>query len=849
MATRTYTFTTGIETSDAPSASSPTATGDILTLGYADTNYARRRDLGWTAASYAALKAIGTTGDNQRYDGQTRLVIDTNELWAFDADSSATDDGATILQPNSGTGRWLIVSGSSSSSSSSSGFETLTQKLELDYLTALQTEHLDNSVGVAFVGEDYWAGVTGSMLDTAASGATSIRLVWNARTVNDSSLNIDATTNWSAVNAGASLTASNTAGDFKVGTHGLKFDKDNSATTAGLRYDRGSQDLSLSAHWRMFFWVKLPSLTNLSNVFVRVYADSTTNYAQWTLTSNYAGSALIADWNLMFVDLSTTPTSTGGTGWTKASLARYVEISVTTSSAGQTYTGIIYDSLYFSLGDVTQLGVIGQEHTLFNTSTKQSIVIDSSNVSGDGHLTLAAATPVTADYNGGLTSSNGFIQRSVLKSSSGKSATFDAGFTSGPIATAQEYRSHAVLRESQSGNFTGFVDYWQPEVFTVKVISGSTVSGQDFGNVSANCLSGDSYNWFRPYYGREQVRYIYMGDKVQTSNSSYDSTNGYINLPLASASGVSGGDILSKKSITSSISVVGLNSNESFSSFTASTSPNGIQFLNQANAIPFKSNLSAWYAVGGYTDADAVRNRVDGSAIAGLDIGGNSNLRNPLNENLHYARFSVSGQYLENTSGTTLNGNGERVQFLFWVRLLSGLGGSGETVVGGSDATFNHGWYITRSGSQALQLFRLNSGVDTSTAVANLPLNTWFMVAGAVESGANGYFYTNGRYTTFSSGTISSSANKIIIGSSGTSPGMDFTNLLLWRNSTDLTLQQLIALENNGKIRPFEFGGTLRNKYDVTGQSGQKLSMKVNASKNTTLITTPYVKKFGVIKT
>lgn len=132
MATRTYTFTTGIETSDAPTGAAPSATGDIMTLGYADTNYARRRDWGFTAADYTALKAIGTSGDNQRYDGQTRLVTGTGELWQFDADSAATEDGSTILQPTSGTGRWLIVSGSGGSSSgTASNLESLQTSNEL----------------------------------------------------------------------------------------------------------------------------------------------------------------------------------------------------------------------------------------------------------------------------------------------------------------------------------------------------------------------------------------------------------------------------------------------------------------------------------------------------------------------------------------------------------------------------------------------------------------------------------------------------------------------------------------------------------------------------------------------
>lgn len=857
MATRVYDFITGIETSDAPTAGDPTLTGDIMNLGYADRSYARRRDFGWTTADYTALKAIGTTGDDQRYDGQTREVLGTKELWTFDADSSATEDGSTILQPTSGTGRWHLLGGSGGGGSSSSGFESLTQKLELDYQTSFQTEFLDNSLGQAFIGEDYWAGITGSLLDNdGVSGSTGIAIAWNARTVNDSSLNIDATTNWTALNAGTTLTASSTAGDFKVGTAGLKFDKDGSNVSASIRYDRGSQNLSLSAHWRMFFWVKIPSLTNFTNVYAEIYADTTSNFARWNLTSNYAGQAFVVGWNLCFVDLSTTPSSTGGTSWSKATLSRYVELGVTTSSAGQTYTGIIFDSLYFSLGDVTALGAIGKEHTIFNTSTKQNIILDIGNVSGDGFLSLASGTPLTAAYNGGLTSSNGFIQRSTLKSISGtgKSATFDSNFSSGTVATSQEYRASATLRESQSGNFTGFVDYYQPDTFKVASISSNNVSGIDYGNVSANNLSGDSYDWFRPYFSRENVRYIYLGNKVITANTTYDSTNSYINLPLSSSTGVSGGDILARRSITSSLSVSALAANESFQSFTEATSPNGIQLINESIPIPQRDKLVGWFKLGGINNSEATKNRA--TSLLGNFTTTPTSLTNPINYNEFYATgFSNSTYFLNSTTISEIDGVGERVQFLMWVNFPS-VPTTASSILGClNTSTFTHGWYVnTTTSLTSFILERSNSGATTTNTLScNLQPNKWYLMAGAVESSVAGYFYLGGAYsTTGGAGAISSSGNTLVVGGNGTifpSAVVRVSNLLLFKNSSDLSYSQLQSIENNGNLRPWEFGATQRNKYQLTGQSGQNLGMKVSASKNTTLVNGPYIKKFGVIKT
>jgi len=57
-------------------------------------------------ADTTALKAVGTS---DRLDNQVRLKDDTNTIWKFDSASSATENSTTVIQPTSGTGRWLLV--------------------------------------------------------------------------------------------------------------------------------------------------------------------------------------------------------------------------------------------------------------------------------------------------------------------------------------------------------------------------------------------------------------------------------------------------------------------------------------------------------------------------------------------------------------------------------------------------------------------------------------------------------------------------------------------------------------------------------------------------------------------
>lgn len=116
MATREYQFITGIETSTSPDPATPSADADIMTKGYADDNYAQFTSWGTKKTSNANIKAIAVA---DRADGQIVFNTASNVFYRFDSGSSATDDGDLVLQPDTGTGRWLkITSGGNGSGDS-----------------------------------------------------------------------------------------------------------------------------------------------------------------------------------------------------------------------------------------------------------------------------------------------------------------------------------------------------------------------------------------------------------------------------------------------------------------------------------------------------------------------------------------------------------------------------------------------------------------------------------------------------------------------------------------------------------------------------------------------------------
>lgn len=104
MATREYEFVVGPETGTLPTAGTPSASSDVITLGYADENYVQG---GSAVADITALKAVSAAN---RSDKDIRLVESTRQLYIFESGSSATGDDDFVVTPSSGTGRWLKYS-------------------------------------------------------------------------------------------------------------------------------------------------------------------------------------------------------------------------------------------------------------------------------------------------------------------------------------------------------------------------------------------------------------------------------------------------------------------------------------------------------------------------------------------------------------------------------------------------------------------------------------------------------------------------------------------------------------------------------------------------------------------
>lgn len=133
---------------------------------------------GWQPATMcadnAAVKAIAAGPG--RYDGSLAVSLDTDKVWVFSAASSAADDATTVLQPTSGSGRWLQAG--NASSFGAAGTATASKALVLDANKAVDVLAAKTSLSLGGTGipgdATVCTNVTKSITGMADAGAVAV---------------------------------------------------------------------------------------------------------------------------------------------------------------------------------------------------------------------------------------------------------------------------------------------------------------------------------------------------------------------------------------------------------------------------------------------------------------------------------------------------------------------------------------------------------------------------------------------------------------------------------------------------------------------------------------------------
>jgi hypothetical protein len=498
MAIRDYNFIVGPETSNLPTASSPSTDDDFMSKGYADDTYAFRQYFGDAVATNAALKAIGSA---DRFDGQLRLITGTNKAYRFDSSSTAVDDGDTVLQPDSGTGRWVIISSSGSASSAQASALNIAELLSgiqkngssvglSDASVVAEGFYSPGELQVISLGRDYTSG-------------TSIYLDPDKLSLQAA----DATSGWTQFGAQAGSPTLDTT-NFVEGTGSVQTSVSATTVENGLYYDFNV--FSLSSR-KLRISVRLNTLTNISAIRVRLWNETgETNGKYWDLTTQANGDALVADFNEIEVDPLVT--ATGSSGSFNVDSVLRVKVSVTPSS-----------SQAFNLNVDNVRHVDNREVPFYVTYNIHGSTLETMNVASGSKGKYVISSGLSNAYS----ISSGAVRRCLGQHNAGNSSWEFLSTATGTAAKTNRYIVRKNLDESKSGTLKWSLE-WKTESSDLKI---STVTDTTHFKVSsatdrsAEFLSGSVIWAYRKVW--DGNKYVFPDEPIRltlSANATYSSS-------------------------------------------------------------------------------------------------------------------------------------------------------------------------------------------------------------------------------------------------------------------------------------------------------------------------------------
>lgn len=520
MTTRRYDLNTGIETSSTPTVTDPSSSTDIMSKGYADTTYARRQYWGHAVADTTALKALGTTGDAQRYDQQIVLKDDDNTLWKFDAGSSATEDLVSIIQPTTGTGRWLICSGGSGSGSGGGVGVDAYDSFLIQKRTA---QTFDRAPNMHTIVEPFTEN-SGLILTLAKAYATSdtttIYLHENMTSIDA----MDATTGWTQ--------GTNTPTIALDTTNKIENTGSVSMTKASLN---GSmtiyKSLSFSLYKRAFrVWVRLDTVSNLATNAFKIYLESSVgNHKTYTFTSSRfsAGTWVLLECDEVDGVATGTPVMSGITK---------VTFELTTTSA-QTITANMDYLVSVTNQDLINTRYTGLTIPIWDATNQEFMILTAEDATEKGKYTLsstlsanyAIATTYSKDY--GLTVAGG---TGSFESGSGAHAKTQYAvnrqlFTKGQV--------NKTLQTKIGVNADSFEVYDFPGATTIRISGDYTGRFKSGDNIVMWYSASEQFSWLSNSYA-EFVSAWDAAYKVYTLTSDSTYSAPYTTLTLTVSHGL-----------------------------------------------------------------------------------------------------------------------------------------------------------------------------------------------------------------------------------------------------------------------------------------------------------------------
>jgi len=666
----------------------------------------------------------------------------------------------------------------------------------------------------------------GELLETYVSG-TVMRISWNNIFAEDADKDMDSTTNWVLRFAAATLGTSGTA---KIGANPLSFNKASGNLAAAIDLDRGSADFSAVGHSQVvYFWITLPSVTNLSTVDLYMKVDAS-NYQKFSVTSDETGQDIVsggAATYLVKFDISSGGVATG-TGWDVTKLARFIGVGVTSSSSTQVYTQIEVDGLRFQEDDITNYIQKGSQVSIYDGTNLENMVIANSGAGVDG--TIALASGLSNGYTAG--DGNNFIKRNVLDIFGDNQARMENGL-SGAAADSQAFRMKTTLPVSlSSANYVASIATISNAHWVVTEVTDSTTfKMEDSGSLGVtDVVSGDVLHTFEvaPNDGNDTSyvnRNVDLAVTAATTNSAGIST-----VTVTSTAGLVVGDIVHKEEIKNvQFSAVAKGVDESFSAMVLGNSERVL--INRGLPYINASNLFSHYFVGGNTAGEGSRNRV--RTLPDLTINGTIATKEQFfNAQFGATGFSGTNFYSIPSANSGAIAGVTRLSGWGWVFLAAG-GAGGSGICGRVSA--GNGWYIVADHTGKTIDFR--KGFSDTRADGAYVDDEWNFYAWTISAGVLS-FWVNGIIATDSTSAIIDPSVDFVLGgrTGGSEPliALDkHAEHVMWEGGPALTQPQVDDAYNDGRHRILGQSPGLILRPTIAAQTGQVISLRGDVTRET----------------
>ncbi len=867
MTTRAFDQDTGFGSSTAPTAENAVASTDTPTFG----QVALKASWYDHVDNIAAVKAIGASA---RVDGQV-VAIDGQILYQFDSDSAAVADDDLILQPSVGTGRWHKVTSGGSAGVSGMSVEMIEQACELKH-AGINVPPFDISVCEAFEGNA--PTVEGFLLDAATASSSALVVVPNPLFLRTANKNTDfnagefaAVTGTDAANIDTETTTK------KIGASAVSWDKAaGTSVNSFIQDDIGTTlNFSLSANRLVMCYINMPSVTNLSTISIRMSAeaDDPTNYEQYNASTQWDGTAFATGWNLVAWDLDGAST-TVGTGWApESNLLRTFAVGVVASSAAQTYTNIVLDSLVFvpDAGEIVptwkSFFQVGMAYTLADTSNREQIIISSASARTIGNITLASA--LANSYGGGsasvlMRSQLGWTGENNRTNFQSTSPFLGATLSSGTSNLTQDVRVSRILNETLTNATIATTACLDTELFftVIDTPTSTTVTVQDLVNQSAQLLDTHTMHVIAVFENNGKKHYQHTTDITLTANSSWLSnvltitaSSGHITA-IDNAIAAGGSAMLVKAGqLSVFLSSVGASSNESFSALT-------LEELNVVDVgLPYPKPSSVYGHYFKLTGTEntatfaALKRKGTGQNLTVVAAGASGFARTFKNGQFGAGQFSDTNYF---SVGTLVSdsypldpdtGQAGLVSASLWFYALATPAGVEQFITRHDGA---NGWYFFYDTSRRLNLGFVGGSGTVATGAA-LALGTWNHFAAVMQDGGSSAIWVNGVKTSASGNTIVSPASgPLVIGRTTSAGGTALASgyladIIFWSNAA-LSDADVAALYAGGRHRKLGANGGFTYRFESTALSGQKLSVRAELTRTTNAVE-PFLTRLAAIKT